>query len=443
MIGNNQINPKYVIEKIIQGTIPEVSINKILNSQLIRKGNILTVKNLSGEIYKLNIEPYDEIIILGVGKASYKFSDAFQDLFPDKKVSGLIVSKEKVEDNLNGIKFVKAGHPLPDYRGIKAAKQMISILKKADRNKLILFVLSGGASSLLPLPIEGFSLKEKVKITKELISRGADINEINSFRKYFSKIKGGGLLQFIKTKCVTLIISDVIGNPISAIGSAPTLLSKPSNHEVKKILVKYNLYNDLSITAKMKLRKNIWQEFKPECVSENIILFDNKGFQNIAASVALKNNIQVHFINDFICGDVKIAARKLIRKYKLIINETKNGKGIHLVLSGGETTVKVHGKGKGGRNHELSLLMLNFISHLRKAAFISLASDGDDGNSLNAGTLIDSDSKLLIKKSKLNPEKFLESNDSFSLFKLTGELFQFPKGITNVMDIQFFLFMNN
>ena len=187
MIGNNQIKPKYVIEKIIQGTIPEVSINKILNSQLIRKGNILTVKNLSGEIYKLNIEPYDEIIILGVGKASYKFSDAFQDLFPDKKVSGLIVSKEKVEDNLNGIKFVKAGHPIPDYQGIKAAKQIISILKRTERNKLIFFLLSGGASSLLPLPIEGFSLKEKVKIAKRETS--------TSLREKLGNLAGNLLLS--------------------------------------------------------------------------------------------------------------------------------------------------------------------------------------------------------------------------------------------------------
>jgi glycerate-2-kinase len=441
MNERNKIHLKYVIEKIISKIIPEVSLNKIIKMHLIRKGNTLTIKNLSGKKIKLNVRPYDEIIILGAGKASHNFGNAFQELFPDKKISGLIVSKEKVENERNGIKFVKAGHPLPDYRGIKATKQIISILKKSDRNKLIFFLLSGGASSLLPLPVDGFSLEEKIRITKRLINRGADINEVNSFREYFSQIKGGGLLQFINTNFVSLIISDVIGNPISSIGSAPTLFSKPTNIEVKKILMRYKLYNDLSLAAKRKLKKNIWKEFKPESKAENIILFDNKSFQNLVAIAALKNKIHVHFIDDLICGDVKIAAKKLIKKYKFIINESKNEKGIHLVLSGGETTVNVKGEGKGGRNHELSLLMLNFISRLNKAAFLSLASDGDDGNSQNAGASIDSGSKHLIKKLNLNPKEFLDSNDSFSLFKQTGELFHFPKGITNVMDIQFFLFV--
>lgn len=440
MSYNKLSNLRLIIQQIIEEAKNEISPESIINKHVERINNFLYVSDLNGYKKKYDLINYDKILILGAGKVSHRMAAVIEKIFFDKDLSGLVVTKRVDSLSLEKVKVVEAGHPVPDKRSMKYAKEILTMVKNADTKTLVLFLISGGGSSLLSYPVRGIKFDEKIKITKLLLCSGATIEELNTFRKYFSLVKGGGILNYAKSQIISLIISDVIENPISVIASAPTYWSKPSPDDVGQLLKKYNLLRKLSTSTKNQLEKNIWEGKQPSRQADNFILFDNKSFCEYISKIATRQKLNVFTIDRFIDGDIVDASKMLIKNYRKIYSQVADQTGLYLIISGGEPTVKVSGKGIGGRNHELSLLMIQFVSKFKSAVFLSLATDGDDGNSGNAGAIVDSETLVRLKKSGLDYKKFLYENDSFTLFNKINSLFHFPKGLTNVMDIQLFLF---
>ena len=428
---------KNCLQKIINASAEYLSSKQLLKELIFRRDNTLYVKTIDGQLRQTQLD-YEKIIIVGGGKVSHILSEYLYEILSDKVTSGFVAIKSNFK-SLSKIRYFKSAHPKANISSLKAADEMIDLLKTAEDKTLVIFVISGGCSALLAKPIDEITFEEKADISEKLINSGADINELNKFRKYFSKIKGGGILDFVKTDFISIIIADVIGNPLKTIASGLTYYSKPSNEQVKKILEKYGLANQISSNMQKLLKTNYWGKFKESDAKKNFIIFDNLYFQKILLKIAEDENIYVHRIRKPISGDVAIASKILSSAYTRIIRRISTKKGLHLIISGGETSVKVKGNGLGGRNHELSLLMINYLSTLPNAVFISLATDGDDGNSNHAGAFVTSDSLFRIKKRNLQKLSFLQRNDSFSLFDLLDDEVSFPKFITNVMDVQLLL----
>lgn len=423
-----------LLQEILDDASKQIEPRLLFPKLIYRKDDCLFIKGKNSKTIGVNLD-YERILIVGGGKISHHLAEYISEILPDKMIEGVIATKEETK-KIGKIRCIQSSHPNADKKSLHAANEMIKLLKSADDKTFVIFLISGGCSSLLAKSIPEVNFKQKVELAKKLLHAGADIHELNTFRKYLSSIKGGGILKYFDSDFISLIISDVVDNPIETIASGLTYYSKPTNSEVKKILYKYDLYNEIPENIKKLLTYDYWKNFNRKNDKKNQIIFDNSDFQKIIMMIAKNKNIIVHKIRKPIVGDVKAAAEKLKKIYNRIFNRIKKKKGIHLIISGGETTVSVKGNGLGGRNHELSLLMMKYISRFSEAAFISLATDGDDGNSKHAGAYICNNSLIECEKSKLNIEHFRKNHDSFSLFFLMNKEANFPKFITNVMDIQ-------
>lgn len=426
-----------LLQEILDEASKDIEPRLLFPRVVYRKNNALYIRGKDSKTFSINLD-YERIIIVGGGKISHHLAEYISEILSDKIIDGIIASKVETKQ-IEKIRFIQSSHPNADEKSLHAANEMIKILKSANEKTLVIFLISGGCSSLLAKSIPEINFRQKVELVKKLLFAGADIYELNTFRKYFSSIKGGGILKYFNSDFISLIVSDVVDNSIETIASGLTYYSKPTNTEVEKILNKYDLYNELPENIKKLLMYDYWKNFNRKNEERNFIIFDNSDFQKIIMMIAKNKNIIVHKIRKPIIGDVNSAAEKLKKIYYRIFNRIKKRKGIHLIISGGETTVSVKGNGLGGRNHELSLLMMKYISGFSNAAFMSLATDGDDGNSNHAGAYVYNGSVSECKKLKFNIESFKNNNDSYSLFSKMNNEANFPKFITNVMDIQLML----
>jgi len=230
--------------------IQAVHPHKLIDEKLSFENNSLIISDISGTTEEIDLRDYEKIIIIGTGKAAAVMAEKLEELFitANIKISGLVVTKYGFGKNLKRIKVLEAGHPLPDDNGIKAAENIVKLCSSATEKDLIIDLLSGGASSLLPAPVKGISLKEKIKVTNLLLKSGATIDEINTIRKHLSKIKGGKLLLYAHpAKVVSLIISDVIGDRLDIIGSGLTYPDASTFNDSFEIIKKYRLEKLFSI----------------------------------------------------------------------------------------------------------------------------------------------------------------------------------------------------
>ncbi|MBF0517875.1 MAG: glycerate kinase [Nitrospirae bacterium] len=371
-------------------------------------------------------EGFKRLYVVGFGKGAYGMALAASQSLSDIITVGVVVTKygHSEADTAGKIKIIEAGHPVPDENGVIATSEVIELVKGASDDTLILCLISGGGSALFVSPALGITLAEKQSVTESLLKSGCDINELNTVRKRLSTVKGGGFAALAyPAKCLSLIISDVLGNRLDVIASGPTVANTTGASEAIDVLRKYGLIDNLSKNVIAAIRTDTGHRLVNV---ENIIIADIRQALDAAQARARQLGLEAEVIADTLSGDVKDAAVWLTRQ----LRPNK------LLISGGETTVAVTGQGRGGRNMELALRFALEIEGRQGITMLSAGTDGTDGPTDAAGAVVDGTTIARGRAAGLDARQFLLNNDSYTYFERVGGLFKPGPTGTNVMDIQ-------
>ncbi len=383
---------------------------------------------------KLDPKPYRNIFVIGAGKASAQMARAVERLLGARITGGLINVKDGHGAKLRRIDFQECGHPVPDARGVAGARRIAQIASQAGPDDLIICLISGGASALLPFPIPPITLAAKQKITRTLLNSGATIHEINCVRKHISQIKGGQLARLAyPAALLTLILSDVIGDDLDVIGSGPTVPDRSTVADARAILEKYRIPNNLPLEETPKPGDKIFKK------TRNIIVGSNALAVDAAALEARRLGFHTLVLSTFVQGE----AREVARVHAAIAKEIRAfGRPVRspaCVISGGETTVTITGNGLGGRSQEFALAAAIEIAGLRDTLILSAGTDGTDGPTDATGAIADGTTLDRAEASGLDAAAFLRNNDSYHYFEATGDLIKTGPTGTNVADVQLIL----
>jgi glycerate 2-kinase len=383
--------------------------------------NYVTPNEIKINGKSFNLEKYSSIYSVAFGKAGDSMTRALNAIVPIK--SGIIVIPKGSKSIIKAKKFqiFNSRHPEPDQTSVKAAKEVMKFVQNKRSDELIIFLVSGGGSSLLAMP-DDITLEDKIHVTKVLLKSGAAIQEINCVRKHLSKIKGGKLIENMKCHGVSLVMSDVEGDDLSAIASGTTYMDDTTYADASEILKKYKIRWKMpqEILDLFKKGENEIIKTPKKAKIENFVIASNNNCLEAMKEKAEKIGYKVNTMQIF--GNIKEEVTKILEK---ISDEEKT-----CILFGGETTVKVLGKGMGGRNQELVLRLLKNTQKLKKMVIASIGTDGIDGNSVFAGAITEN-----IRIDLDVMKEFLKNSDS-------GRFFQKQKGNvitnathTNLMDI--------
>ncbi len=391
---------------------------------------------------------FDNIFVVGAGKAGAPMAAAVEEILGERISKGVVNVKYDHTEPLRKIKITEAGHPVPDQAGLWGTLEIVELLESAGENDLIMCLISGGGSALLPLPIEGISLAEKQALTEKLLACGATINEINSIRKHISKIKGGQFARLaFPATLITLILSDVVGDPLDAIASGPAVPDPSTFQDAKDILNRYGIWRELPISIQSHLQKGLNGEV-PETPKpgdrifskiQNVIVGNNTQAVLAAKEEAQKLGYNSLVLSSLIEGETKEVAGVHAAIAREILNTGNPLKPPACIISGGETTVTLRGDGKGGRNQEFVLAAAIDISGLETVVILSGGTDGSDGPTDAAGAICDGQTIARAKKLGMNAMGYLSKNDAYSFFKPLYDLLMTGPTKTNVMDLRIIL----
>jgi glycerate 2-kinase len=383
------------------------------------------------------------IHVFGSGKASIGAAKVLEDTFQDMIEGGLIVSNY-YDTSLGKINLCVGSHPVPDGRSMLAAERLISDLSGLSKDDIFIYILSGGSSSLIEKPVSPLTIDELRSVSKLVMNAGASINELNSVRKHLSMIKGGRLGQMTNARGAVLVISDVIGDDLEIIGSAPFYRDGSTFRDVWDILSKYNLCNRVPAVVKAIVEEGLegQSEETPKKTPLNIehfIIGNNMKALQKARDKSLSLGINAYIMTSRLRGEAREAAKAIISMGEEIAMTRNPFDPPACLILGGETTVTVRGEGKGGRNQEMCLSALKEIGNRSNMVFLSAGTDGIDGNSEAAGAVVDCDSYHKAQALGLRIDEYLENNDSTRYFEQTGDLIVTGPTGTNVMDMTILL----
>jgi glycerate-2-kinase len=392
---------------------------------------------------------FARLIAIGFGKGAVPMAEALEDTLSDIIQAGIVVTKygHGQQHSLSKIRVREAGHPVPDENGVEATDEILEMAGNADEKTLVVILISGGGSALFVSPAAGITLQEKQETTSLLLKGGADIGELNCVRKHLSGVKGGRLARLLfPATSVSLILSDVIGDPLDVIASGPTAPDPTTYRNAISILEKYGLLFKVPSTVARHLEegaKGVVAETPKEGDPifrriANRVIGSNRLALNAAKAAAEARGFETDILSSEISGEAREAGRCLARKAVSARNRPEVGNPV-CMISGGETTVTVTGSGKGGRNMELALAFAMEIEGIPGITLLSAGTDGTDGPTDAAGAIVDGTTVASARGKGLGPEGFLRSNDSYNFFRKAGGLLITGPTGTNVMDLQILL----
>ena len=400
-----------ILESGLEAASPEKFMSKFVNSK-----NIV----INGD--KLDLANFSNIYTVAFGKAADSMTRALNAIISIK--AGIVVIPKGSRSMIKGkkIQIFNAGHPKPDQISVKAAKEVIKFLQNRKKDELVIFLVSGGSSALLALP-DKITLNDKIHVTDLLLKSGATIQEFNCVRKHLSKIKGGKLIDNLKCHGISLVMSDVEGDDLSAIASGTTYMDNTTFADALEIIKKYKLKLRIPLEVLQLLNEGADQKIpetpKKEKIKNYIIANNNDCTQAMEVK-AKELGYKVKKIEIF--GDIKDAVRIIIKN---IPEQQKN-----CLIFGGETTVEVRGKGSGGRNQELVLRILKNTQKENRLSIAAMGTDGIDGNTLFAGAITEN---IKIEPSIL--KEFLINSDSGRFLQKQKSNITTGFTHTNLMDI--------
>jgi hydroxypyruvate reductase/glycerate 2-kinase len=416
---------------------PSVAVKRALT----RDKNTLQVGNRSYDLGQ-----YEKIYVIAFGKASVPMAKAIEEILYDIPLEGIAITKYCLGSQLERIKVYEAAHPVPDENSLKAGQMVKELLSKAGDDDLVIFLISGGGSSLFALPRKDVSFKEFVKLHEALLISGATIKEINTVRKHLSTVKGGGLARMaFPAQSISLVLSDVVGDPLDVVASGPTVPDSSTFEDFNDIVERYNITLLPSISRLLEDGLNGLVE---ETLKVGDPVFDlcyNKliGTNCIALDAAAKKASQMGYntllLSSYITGESKEIAKVFSA---LARNELLHAKPMSrpaCILAGGEATVTIKNGGKGGRCQEMALSFAIETEGLEDILFLAAGTDGIDGPTDAAGAFADGDSVEKGSMKGLDARSMLNSHDSYNFFNAIGDLLKIGQTGTNVMDIYILL----
>ena len=418
----NQKDIRRYAEAIIQKTLADVLPNRAVQEALERL-------NLRGRVF-----------VLAVGKAAWVMAEAAGKWLGSRKEArlekGMVVTKYgHGKGELPRFAMMESGHPVPDENSVKAGQEAVRFVQEAGEEDTVLFLLSGGGSALLELPEEGLALSDIQEVTGQLLRCGADITEINLIRKKLSAVKGGKLAGFLKTKkAYSIILSDVIGGSEDMIASGLTYPDGSSPQEVRRIVEKYGL--ELSepvenVLARAGALENAGDKFRRENGRvENHVVGSVRELCRAAARHAGELGYHPYILTDSMQGEAKEEGKRLAS-----LADSPEYERPFALIAGGETVVKVTGKGLGGRNQELALSAARFLEGKEDALLFSLGSDGTDGPTDAAGGMADGKTAERLRALGIQIEKVLRENDAYHALQAVDGLILTGATGTNVNDV--------
>jgi glycerate 2-kinase len=394
---------------------------------------------------ELDLGTFDGIWAFGAGKGSAAMAQAVEEILGDRVSGGLVIVKYDHLAPVEKIRVLEAGHPTPDENGWRGTQALTAMAAKLDRQDLVLFLLSGGGSALLPMPVEGITLAEKMATTDLLLRSGASIQEINTIRKHLSQVKGGQLARLsYPATLISLILSDVVGDPLDVIASGPTVGDPTTFQDCLEVINRYNLKEKFPASVRSHLDAGLAGEIaetpKPDdpifSQISNVLVGTNMQALEAAAKEAEKLGYNSLILSSRIAGDTAEAARFHAAIAREIVSSGHPVQPPACLISGGETTVVVGGRGKGGRNQQFALEAALELDGTQGVCLLSGGTDGTDGPTDAAGAVVDGATVTRALAKGLNPRQFLQENDSYHLFQHLDDLLITGPTNTNVMDLR-------
>lgn len=402
---------------------------------------------IAGKV-RYSLKKFDRILVVGAGKASAAMAVSIERLLGRRITGGLINVKYEHVAKLKRIALNECGHPVPDEAGVEGARRIAEIVGGAGERDLVLCLMSGGGSALLPAPASGITLAEKQETTKLLLACGATIHEINAVRKHISTLKGGQLARLAyPATTISVILSDVIGDNLDVIGSGPTAADASTFATTVGILRKYDILEKVPAAVRSRLEAGVAgalpetpKSGAPELArTQNLIVGSNRLAVDAAKEKARALGYRTLILSTTIQGETRDVAGMHAAIAREILESGQPLRRPACVISGGETTVTLRGSGKGGRNQEFALAAAVEIAGLPGTVLLSAGTDGTDGPTDAAGALCDGETLARAERLGLKAAESLAGNDSYHFFDPLGDLIRTGPTNTNVMDVRLIL----
>ena len=404
---------------------------------LTREGQRLAVTAHRG--YDLSV---GRVVVVGAGKAGAPMAQAVEQVLGDRIAAGAVTVKYGYTAATEKVKLNEAGHPLPDENGVRATREVVSLLGGLTENDLVICLISGGGSALLELPAGRVSLDDLRAMTNALLRCGATINEMNTLRKHLSQVKGGGLARLaLPAQVLSLILSDVLGSPLDVIASGPTAPDSSTFADALSVIEEYKLRKEApeSIIAHLELGARGGISDTPKAHDPlfarvtNVVVADNTTTCAAATVDARARGYLTQLLSAQVQGEARVVGAELGQKARERLERREALPAC--LIAGGETTVTIRGQGKGGRSQELALAAAREIEGLGDVVLLSAGTDGTDGPTDAAGALVDGTTMARARERGLDVDEFLENNDSYNLFRALGDLIITGPTNTNVNDL--------
>lgn len=402
-----------IIDRAIKESLPDSAVRKALQEFPETKG---------------------KVVLIAVGKAAWQMADAAYSFLGNRISGGVVVTKyDHSKGRIGNLEIYEGGHPVPDENSYKGTSAAIKAVEGLGEEDIVLFLVSGGGSALFEKPLIPSS--DMARLTSELLASGASITEMNTIRKRMSAVKGGKFALLCKpAKVFSIVLSDIIGDPLDMIASGPAYPDSSTREEAEAIAEAYGL----TLTDEMK---KLLAEETPKSL-DNVETHVTGSVRELCAS-ASRAAEELGYKSFVITSYLSCIAREAGVMMADIAMHNKDSKESLAFIMGGETVVKLTGKGKGGRNQELALSAAPLLSSVENAAVFSVGSDGTDGPTDAAGGYVDSDTLSILKAKGIDVQKVLEDNDAYhALEKCGGLVITGPTG-TNVNDVSVLLIKRN
>jgi glycerate 2-kinase len=476
-IEETAMNPELLQTTSLRATPSGAAITRILAAALDAVEPAAAVRRFlrraGDDLYvgeqRYDLARYERVLLIGVGKAGAPMARAAAEVLGERLAAGVVVVKEghattTTDDRrpttdqgassahpltrspAHPLTLIEAGHPIPDQRGVGGARRVGELLAGAGKRDLVIALISGGGSALLTLPAHGVSLADMQALTRELLACGATINQINTLRKHLDQVKGGGLARMAHPAALaTLVLSDVVGDPLDVIASGPTVPDPTAFADAYGILERYDIVERVPPAILAHLRRGmsgaVAETPKPgdplfERV-QNLIVGSNRQAAEGALAAARAEGFSTLLLTTYLQGEAREAGRVLGAVARELAATGRPVPRSACIVAGGETTVTLRGDGMGGRNQELALAAVADLAGLRDVILVTLATDGGDGPTDAAGAVVTGATLDQARGLGLNPAAHLARNDAYPFFAALGDLLRPGPTQTNVNDLTF------
>ncbi|MFW6247714.1 MAG: glycerate kinase type-2 family protein [bacterium] len=444
------------LRTIYQDALARVDPYEMIRSTVSLEDSMLHID--SEQIHdSIDLDAFDRVVVIGAGKAAAPMARAIEEILGDRLTEGVVSVKKGHVDALSRVELVEAGHPVPDGRSVEAGRRILELARSADASALFVTIISGGGSALLEAPLASDLGTERVELSLEeirttttiLLESGATIHEVNTIRKHLSAIKGGRLAEALApAHSISLILSDVVGDDLDSIASGLTVPDRSTFADAAEIVDRYGIRDRLPPEVGRVLAAGVEGRLsetpKPDAEGfrfvRNVLVGTNYQALLAAAAAATARGYETILLTSRLTGEAREAAGFLASVAAEIRSHGQPVEAPACILCGGETTVTVRGSGTGGRNQEMALAMLAEMDRrpelYRGVAFLSAATDGNDGPTDAAGAFASVEIAAEARRAGLDCGTFLAENDSYRFFERIEELLRTGPTNTNVCDIQ-------